>query len=193
MTDETYLNMRITLAYKSFFKDIPHSTIMLVTASTVIAPPNKPKRLAKTIPKPQNFFTLHTNPNDAFTLKLNANTKTSIVGFKEWDDALFIGKMIETYFVREKEWPDTRKEGSLVLPSAGGGDVLHHLYIQKWDFDELKVTCTKNFMDLIGVDGIIKKKLGGYTFDGNVYKFQAEWDFYRLRLKELWYVNEPDE
>lgn len=166
---------------------------MLVTASVVVAPPKKPRRLAKTIPKPKNFFTLHTHPNNAFTLKLNENTKTSIVGFKDWDDALFIGKMIETYFIVEKEWPDTRQEGSLVLPSAGSDDILYHLYIQKWDFDDLKVICTKNFLDLISVDGIIKKKFGGYIFDGNVYKFQAEWDFYRTRIKELWLVNEPDE
>lgn len=167
---------------------------MLVTASTVIAPPNKPRRLAKTIPKPKNFFTIHTQPNDAFTLRLNDDTKTSVVGFSDWDDAFFIGKMIETYFVREKEWPDTKEVGSLILPAANvPDDVLSHLYIQKWDFDELKLICTRNFLDLIGVDGIIKKKLGGYTFDGNLYRFQADWDFYRMRLKELWIVNEPDE
>jgi len=165
---------------------------MLVRASTVIAPPAKPRRLAKTIPKPRNFFTIHTQPNDAFTLKLHNDARTSVVGFKDWDDALFIGKMIETHFIREKEWPDTREAGSLILPNSTVGDVLNHIYIQKWDFDELKMTCTKNFLDLIGVEGIIKKKLGGYTFDGNVYKFSAEWDFYRLRLKELWYVNDPD-
>jgi hypothetical protein len=164
-----------------------------VVASAVITPPKKPARLAKTTPKPQNFFTIHTQPNDAFTLKLSADTKTSVVGFKDWDDALFIGKMIETYFVREKEWPDTREEGTLTLPSSSVGDVLRHVYIQKWDFDELKLTCTRNFLDLISVDGIIKKKLGGYTFDGNVYKFHADWDFYRTRLSELWVVNEPDE
>ena len=167
---------------------------MLITASTVIAPPNKPRRLAKTIPKPKNFFTIHTQPNDAFTLKLNDEARTSVVGFSDWDDAFFIGKMIETYFIREKEWPDTREAGSLVLPvSDVPDDVLAHLYIQKWDFDELKLICTKNFLDLIGVDGIVKKKIGGYTFDGNLYRFQADWDFYRTRLKELWIVNEPDE
>lgn len=167
--------------------------MLCVVASTVMAPPKKPRRLAKTIPKPKNFFTLHTNSNDAFTLKLSTDTKTSVVGFKDWDDALFIGKMIETYFIREKAWPDTKEEGSLTLPSAMVGDVLHHVYIQKWDFDELKLTCTKNFLDLIGVDGIVKKKLGGYTFDGNVYRFSADWDFYRTRLSELWVMNEPDE
>ena len=164
-----------------------------VVASAVIAPPRKPTRLAKTIPKPSNFFTIHTRPNDAFTLKLSSDSKTSVVGFKDWDDALLIGKMLETHFIREKEWPDTKDEGTLFLPDSRIGDVLNHVYIQKWEFDELKLTCTRNFLDLIGVEGIIKKNLGGYTFDGNVYKFNADWDFYRTRLTELWVVNEPDE
>jgi hypothetical protein len=158
---------------------------MFVVAA-VAAPPAKPPRLAKTIPKPKSFFTIHTHPNHAFTLKLDEETRTSVVGFKDWDDALFIGKMIETHFVREKEWPDTKEAGELTLPNPTVDDILNHVYIQKWDFDDLKVTCTKNFLDLIGVDGIIKKKSGGYTFDGNVYRFQAEWDFYRERLGELW-------
>ena len=169
---------------------------MLVLAA-VAAPPAKPPRLAKTIPKPKQFFTIHTQPNHAFTLKLDEEARTSVVGFKDWDDALFIGKMIETHFVREKEWPDTKEAGRLTLPTPTVDDILNHVYIQKWDFDDLKITCTKNFLDLIGVEGIIRKKSGGYTFDGNVYRFQAEWDFYRERLSELWLlrssVNHDDE
>ena len=176
-----------------FFKEFAHSKGMLITASVAAAPPAKPRRLAKTIPKPKNFFTLHTQANDAFTLKLSPETKTSIVGFQDWDDALFIGKMIETHFIREKEWPDTKEPGKLSLPSSTVGEVLRHVYIQQWDFDELKLTCTKNFLDLIGVEGLIQKKNNGYTFDGSVYRFQADWDFYRTRLSELWIINEPDE
>ena len=163
---------------------------MLVTASAVAAPPTRRRGAVKTSQKPKTFFTIHTHPNHAFTLKLADAAPTSVVGFGNWDDALFIGKMIETHFERQKEWPDTREVGTLTLPASNNGDVLHHIYIQKWDFDELKLVCTKNFLDLVGVEGIIKKKSGGYTFDGNVYRFKAEWDFYRARLAELWMANE---
>jgi hypothetical protein len=182
------------ITISKFFKDSGHCKGMLITAAVIAAPPSKPRRLAKTIPKPRNFFTIHTHPNDAFTLKLDDNHRTSVVGFSDWDDAMFISKMIETYFISEKEWPDTKKSGSLILPVAHGPeDVLNHLYIQKWEFDELKLVCTRNFLDLIGVENVVKKKVGGYTFDGNMYRFSADWDFYRTRLKELWIVNEPDE
>jgi hypothetical protein len=159
---------------------------MLVLAAAVASPPKRPKSSAKTNQKPKNFFTIHTHPNHAFTLKLSEEDKTSVVGFRDWDDALFIGKMIETHFIMQKEWPDTRHAGSLTLPAANNNDVLRHTYIQKWDFDELEMICTQNFLNLIGVEDIVKSKLHGYTFDGNVYKFDANVDFYRKRIGELW-------
>jgi len=55
-----------------------------------------------------------------------------------------------------------------------------------WDFDELKLTCTKNFLDMISIDDIIKRKAqGGYVFAGNAYSFEADPDFYRQRLAEI--------
>jgi len=139
---------------------------------------------ARTNQKTKTYWTLHTKPNDAFTLKISDKVRTSIVGFKEIDDAIFIGKMIETHFVRQKEWPDTRMEGSLVLPSSQVGDVLHHIYVQKWEFNELKLTCTKNFLDMLSVESIINTK-NGYSFEGSVFKFEAPLDFYKDRLFEL--------
>jgi hypothetical protein len=114
------------------------------------------------------------------------------VGFKEWDDAIFIGKMLETYFINQREWPVTYEIGSLILPSSKDShpDVLNHMYIQQWDFDDLKVTCTKNFLDMISVDDLIKKKSqGGYTFSGKSFRFEADLDFYRARLVELHELN----
>lgn len=159
---------------------------MLITASLATAPPAKPQTRAKTGRRSQKYYTIHTQPNDAFTLRVAETARTSVVGFRDWDDALFIGKMMETHFMRQKEWPDTRSVGSLILPSSQVGDVLRYLYIQQWDFDELKLTCTKNFLDMISVDGIVKKKANaGYTFSGNLFKFEAPREFYIQRLDEI--------
>jgi hypothetical protein len=77
---------------------------------------------------------------------------------------------------------------TLILPSPyGPADVLHHLYIQQWEFDELQVTCTQNFLDMISINDIVKKKAqGGYVFSGNTYAFEAPVEFYRQRLGEIW-------
>jgi hypothetical protein len=64
------------------------------------------------------------------------------------------------------------------------------LYIQQWNFDELQVTCTKNFLDMISIDDIVKRQAqGGYVFTGKSYSFMAEWDFYRQRLDEIVNIN----
>jgi len=162
---------------------------MNITLPPPVAPPSSS---FKTKQKSQKYYTLHTTKNDAFTLRVNDKSRTSIVGFKEWDDAIFIGKMLETYFVDQREWPMTYEVGSLILPSAKDQnmDILYHMYIQQWDFDELKLTCTKNFLDMISIDDIIKKKAhGGYTFAGSAYSFEADWDFYRERLNEIHNLN----
>lgn len=160
----------------------------MICASITLPPPVKPRSSFKTNQKNHKYYTLHTTKNDAFTLRISEQSRTSIVGFKEWDDAIFIGKMLETYFINQREWPVTYEIGSLILPSSKDShpDVLNHMYIQQWDFDDLKVTCTKNFLDMISVDDLIKKKSqGGYTFSGKAFRFEADWDFYRQRLGEI--------
>ena len=158
----------------------------MICASITLPPPVKPRSAAKTNRKNRQYYTLHSTGNNAFTLRVNEQARTSIVGFREWDDAIFIGKMLETYFIDQREWPVTYEIGSLILPEARSGDVLRHLYVQQWNFDELKVTCTSNFLDLISIDDIIKKKSqGGYTFAGSAYHFEADLDFYRERLDEI--------
>jgi len=159
---------------------------MSCVASITLPPPVKPRSSFKTNQRNRKYYTLHTTGNDAFTLRVNEQARTSILGFTDWDNAMFVGKMLESYFIDQREWPPTYEVGALILPEGRNGDVLRHLYIQQWEFDELQLTCTKNFLDMIAIDDIIKKKAqGGYVFTGKAHSFTAEWDFYRQRLGEL--------
>jgi hypothetical protein len=152
--------------------------------SLAAAPPMRPRGVSLTNQKPRIYYTIHSHANDAFTLKLDETTRTSVVSFRKWDDALLIGKMIETHYIQQKEWPDTRRVGSLVLPSSRVGDVLKHVYMQEWNYDELKVMCTENTLDMITVDAILKKK-SSYSFAGNQLRFEAPTEFYRMRFDQL--------
>ena len=165
--------------------------MICVAASITLPPPVKPRRAPKTNQKSRKYYTLHTGHNDAFTLRANEQSRTSIVGFTEWDNAMFVGQMLETYFIDQMEWPSTYEVGALILPSAQGPtDVLHHLYIQQWEFDELQLTCTRNFLDMISIDDILKKKSqSGYVFSGKAYSFDAPIEFYRERLDEIVNIN----
>ena len=160
---------------------------MNCVASITLPPPVKPRSSSKTNQKSRKYYTLHTTGNDAFTLRVNEQARTSIVGFTDWDNAMFVGKMLESYFIDQREWPPTYEVGALILPSPQGPyDILRYLYIQQWEFDELKLTCTQNFLDMISINDVVKKKAqGGYVFAGNAYSFDADPDFYRQRLKEI--------
>lgn len=156
----------------------------------VVTPPVRPAKRLPTKQVPTKYYTLHTNPNTTFTLRLNEQIGTAVVGFREWDDAIFIGKMMEAYFIHQKEWPDIQREdGSLILPVPVKSDpVLRHLYIQEWDFDDLKYICTTNFLNMIGVNAIQSKKTG-YAFSGNTFSFSAPPEFYQARLLQLYMMD----
>jgi hypothetical protein len=160
--------------------------------SLTISPPVRPRVMMKTDHRPKKHYTIHSHSNDAFTLKANERAKTCVIAFHQHADALFIGGMLETYFMRQKELPDTRDVGSLILPMAETTS-LNFLFIQEWsDFDELKMLCTKNILDAVSVSSLSSTKQG-YSFTGVVYKFEADSDFYRTRFEELLPLNtDPD-
>ena len=150
-----------------------------------IAPPVTPLHRLPTAQTSRKYYTLHSNKNNAFTLRLNDDVRTAIVGFKEVDDAVAMGNMMETHYIHYKEWPDTFEPGNLILP-AGRMDDLVHIFIRVWAFDDLKYECTSNFLDLISIDSLAPNKSTAYSLNGNFYKFTADDDFYRNRIRELY-------
>jgi hypothetical protein len=92
--------------------------------------------------------------------------------------------MIETHFVQKKEWPDTQIIGNLILPNTFSKD-LKHVQIKKWIFEDLKLTCTRNILDLITVEDIVDSP-SGFSFMGSNYMFEADTEFYQERFEELY-------
>ena len=150
----------------------------------MLAPP-RPR--PKTIDRPRpSFYTLHGKPNDAFTIKLTEKTKISVVGFKTWDDAHCVGQMLEEHYHITKEWPNTDvTHGVLHLPTAKADVELSLLTIISWDFEDLKVYCTGNILDMISVDEIVSSN-NVHSFSGNMYEFSAPVEFYQERFNQIW-------
>jgi len=88
--------------------------------------------------------------------------------------------MIETYFIYSKSWPDM---DLLVLPAPRVKE-LSNIFLQKWEFDDLKLNCTRNMLDMISVEKISKAR-ESFTFNGDHYMFDAPLDFYQNRFNEL--------
>ena len=149
--------------------------------ATIVSPPRRPPRSIQTRRGGKFYWTIHTHPNNAFTVRMNDDSPTSIVGFKNVDNALVIGKMIETYYMTQQEWPDT--SGQLLLPPPHDGD-LNFLFLQKWDFGDLQVECTKNFLSMVAIDSLQTTKRG-FNFDGKMLSFDAPREFYAERLDEI--------
>ena len=149
--------------------------------ATIVSPPRRPPRSIQTRRGGKFYWTIHTHPNHAFTVRMNDDSPTAIVGFKNVDNALVIGKMIETYYMTQQEWPDT--SGQLLLPPPHDGD-LNFLFLQKWDFAQLQVECTKNFLSMVAIDSLETTKRG-FNFDGKMLSFDAPREFYAERLDEI--------
>lgn len=80
------------------------------------------------------------------------------------------------------EWPDVT--GQLILPVSRVGD-LEFLFLQKWDFEDLKTTCTKNYLSIVSVDNIGNTKRG-LNFEGKLMSFEGTTEFYADCLKEMY-------
>jgi len=159
---------------------------------SVAPPPTKPRGFGKTKQKPNYHYTIHSKPNDVFTLKPEEN-RTAVVAFHKWDDAFLLGQMIESYYIHQKELPLVGRDEMLILPSPIFKNALNYLYVQRWDFDELKIECTKNILDIITVEKL-KDSKDGYSISGSVYKLEAPLDFYKIRFEELLPINnDPDD
>ena len=153
--------------------------------ATIVSPPRRPPRSIQTRRGGKFYWTIHTHPNNAFTVRMNDDSPTAIVGFKNVDNALVIGKMIETYYMTQQEWPNT--SGQLLLPPPHDGD-LNFLFLQKWDFGDLQVECTKNFLSMVAIDSLETTKRG-FNFDGKMLSFDAPREFYTERLDEIFEIS----
>lgn len=149
----------------------------------LIAPPVKPVGPVVTDQTSRRYFTLHTGPNTAFTLRTSEEDRTSIVGFIRRSDAYYVSQMLETKFLHEKEWLTNHGGTNLILPSPSVRD-LSLVAIHEWDFDDLKILCTSNFMDMISVDEIVSND-DNHVFSGHKLKFEAPLEFYQVRLENL--------
>ena len=148
----------------------------------MLAPPRPRPTLDR---PPPAFYTIHSLPNNAFTMKLSEDTKTSIVGFKSYDAAYFVGQMVETNYTANQEWPNTDvTSGKIYLPRAPPDLQLSLLVIQGWDFDDLKLYCTSNLLDMISVDEITSGD-GSFSFSGDRYSFSAPTEFYADRFNQI--------
>ena len=157
--------------------------------------PPPPTRPVETNQAPRKFWTIHHTQNSVFGMRMREGVSTAVVGFAKIDDAILIGRMIDTYYETQKELPSMIEGGKLILPAPSPeSEVCRHIYIQTWDFDDLRVDCTKNILNLLTINGL-KNTDTGLSVSGTLYMFEAgDYDLYRWRFEQLLPINnDPDD
>ena len=180
---DSYYHLRLLAVTAHEKIRVQLETFIVTYIKMALSPPTnitRPKGFGR---KPNNYYTLHSKSNDIFSIKIEECERTTVVGFKNKSDAIFIGKMIETHFMNTNEWPETRNAGTLFLPKSNINE-MQLIVVHQWDFEDLKVTCTANIMDMVSVEGIIDND-SVFSFSGNLYKFEAELDFYKERFEQF--------
>jgi hypothetical protein len=144
----------------------------------------------RTLVLPRTYWTIHSKPNRAFSMLTNQCVRTSLMGFYRREDAQMVGSMIETHVARQKSWPSVNLiDNALWLPAPTSTE-LNHLYLCTWSYEDIKLLCTRNMLDLITVEAITRKANGeGYSLSGSSIHYEATTAFYQERFDELFGMN----
>lgn len=152
-----------------------------------MAPPPPKIKKAKTLPKSNKYYTIHSQPNSVFGVRVEEETPTCMVGFKNYEDAHLMGRMLETYLINNQELPTADSVKNFILPSADQSiNDLKHLFLMHNETENLLSWCTLNFLDFLGVDQIIENPNSNkYAWDASIYQPEPEFEFCKERFEYL--------
>lgn len=155
--------------------------------SGLLAPPPPRVNLAKTIPKGNKYYTIHSNPRNAFGVRSDEDSPTLMVGFKHKEDAHLMACMLETYYLINEHLPPANLVTEFNLPSEEESVTdLPHLFLLHNDTDNLVSWCTMNFLDFLAVDEVLTGPNGRYSWDATTYKPELEFEFCKERFNYLY-------
>jgi hypothetical protein len=158
-----------------------------MTILCVISPPPPKIKKAKTIPRSNKYYTIHSHSNNVFGVRIKDDTPTLMVGFKNYEDAYLMGRMLETYYVNNQDLPLACRINEFTLPASNESIIdLKHLSILHNDSKNLIAWCTLNFLDFLGVEEIIANNdTGKYTWDVSLCNIEPELQLCQERFNYL--------
>lgn len=141
----------------------------------------------KTLPKGNKYYTIHSHPKNAFGIRLDEDSQTFMVGFRNWEDAHLMACMLETYYLVNDELPLANVVTQFNLPAVEESVTdLRHLFLLHNDIDNLVSWCTINFLDFLAVDDIFESVEGKYSWDATTFKLEQDYELCRERFDYLY-------
>ena len=154
--------------------------------SSLITPP-PPKVLFKTESKSNKYYTIHSNPRNAFGVRSSEDSPTLMVGFRHKEDAHLMACMLETYYLINEHLPPPNLVSEFDLPSEEESVTdLRHLFLLHNDTDNLVAWCRMNFIDFLAIDEVLTGPNGRYSWDATTYKPEVDFEFCRERFDYLY-------
>ena len=152
---------------------------------SLVAPP-PPRVLPKTGSKSTKYYTIHSNPRNAFGVRASEDSPTLMVGFKHKEDAHLMACMLETYYLINEHLPPANLVTEFNLPSEEESVTdLRHLFLLHNDTENLVAWCRMNFIDFLAVDDLVEGPNGRYSWDTTTYKPEVDFEFCRERFEYL--------
>jgi len=160
----------------------------MVILCSIIAPPPPKIKKAKTIPRSNKYYTIHSHMNNVFGVKIKDETPSLMVGFKNYEDAFLMARMLETYYNYNENLPVPCKVNEFVLPSSEESvPELNKLTILHNDTDNLVSWCMINFLDFLGVEEVIENnETGKYSWDISIYCTEPDFEICKERFDYLY-------
>ncbi len=162
----------------------------MVILCAIMAPPPPRIKKAKTLPGSNKYYTIHSQLNNVFGVRVEEETPTCMVGFKNYDDAHLMGRILETYYINNQELPTPELLTNFSLPSADQSiNEMKHLFLLHNDTENLLSLCTINFLDFLAVDEILENKHNDkYSWNVAIYRPDEDFDLYKERFDYLFKI-----
>lgn len=132
--------------------------------------------------KTGKYYTIHYQPNNVFGVRPKEDMHTCMVGFKKYEDAHTMGRMLETFYMNHQMLPLADALDQFALPSTVQD--LRHLSLVHNDIEDLLAWCKINFLDFLAVDEI-EQDVNKYIWEVALYHAEDDFELFKERLDYL--------
>lgn len=142
---------------------------------TILSPPNTKIPVGNGNRK---YYTLHHYEGKTiFTIQKNS---TAILAFRNKNDCMHFGKLLESHYELTREWPQVDFENTLLFKNTKSPR-LKYLTVTEWSEFMLKMMCIRNAFSMLDIHDFEDNRLRGQYVQWDMID-----DFYIDALNQKW-------
>lgn len=138
---------------------------------TLVRQPGSPSQTTKLDQGVRRYYTLHIDKH-VFTIQKNG---TSVVAFRNKNDAIRFGKLIESHFDVTHTWPIINFDDPVFLRTYKNSR-LKYLDMKDWHADKLQSFCIENYFSMLDIHNFVEDD--SFRLVGNSVFWEAPMSMY---------------